>query len=91
MKRVQDLGQFEQQFQHIFRSAIDKTEFVDTVTPGADVEFTLEHGLNRIPIGFIVISKDKAGDVYSSATPATTATISLKCSVASVAIRILIL
>jgi hypothetical protein len=90
MKRVQELGPYEAQFQEIIRNALDKRVFIETTTPGADVEFTLKHGLNYVPIGFLVISKNKAGDVYKSATPATVSTIALKCNVATVTIRIMI-
>ena len=90
MRRVQELGPYEAQFLEIIRNALDKRLFKDTTTPGADVEFTVEHGLGYVPIGFLVISKNKAGDVYKSATAATVSTIALKCNVATVAIRIMI-
>jgi hypothetical protein len=90
MNRVQELAPFEAQFQEIIRNALDKRIFLQTTTPGADVEFVLSHGLGYVPIGWLVISKNKAGDVYQSATPATVSTIALKCNVATVLIRIMV-
>ena len=49
-----------------------------------DVQFSMTHNLNRIPIGFHVINKSKAGDFYSGATTWTATKIFLKCSVDNV-------
>ena len=39
-------------------------------TPGvANTEFAVNHGLNRVPVGFHVMNKDGATDVYKSTTP----------------------
>jgi hypothetical protein len=51
---------------------------------------TIEHGLGYIPIGFLIIRKDKAADFYMSTTAATVSTITIKCTVATVSIRIMI-
>jgi hypothetical protein len=84
-------GNPEQQFQEIVNKAIDKTQFADVTTHATpDTEFSIEHGLGFIPVGFIVIRKDKAGDVYSGATVWNQENIFLKCTVASAAIRVLI-
>lgn len=41
--------------------------WVNTVTPGvADTEFTVNHNLQYIPTGIIVVSIDKASIVYAS-------------------------
>jgi len=91
VRRVQETGPYEAQFQEIIRNALDKRVFLDATTPvGANSDFTLKHDLGYVPIGFIVISKDKAGDVYKSSTAATESTITLMCSVTTVAIRIMI-
>jgi hypothetical protein len=53
--------------------------------------FSVNHQLGRIPVGFHVINKDKAGDFYASGTAWTATTISLKCTVASVTFTLLLL
>jgi hypothetical protein len=91
MRRVQDLGPYEAQFQEIIRNALDKRVFLDKTTPGTPLDdMTIEHGLGYIPIGFLIIRKDKAADFYMSTTAATVSTITIKCTIATVAIRIMI-
>lgn len=54
------------------------------VTPGApDTEFAVPHGLGRIPIGFLVMSRSVSGNVYKSTTAWTTTNIYLKDSAVS--------
>jgi hypothetical protein len=91
MNQVQALGQFEAQFFEILSKAIDKTMHA-TVTASAtpDTEFTIEHGLGSVPLGFLVISKDRACDVYLSATAATESEIFLKCNTASAVLKIVV-
>lgn len=57
-------------------------------TPG--VESGIAHGLKRIPTGYIVIGKDKTGDIFNGATAWTVSTIYLKSSVASLTAKIMI-
>lgn len=90
MNRVQELADFEAQFREILNKSIDKTEFATVTTPGADVEFSIEHSRGFIPIGFLVIDIDKAAVVYRSATAWTDSLIYLKCNVATCAARILV-
>lgn len=62
--------------------------WVDTITPGADVEFTVDHNLGYIPIGIIVVSVDKAAIVYASRKNQWTETqLFLKCNVATVSLQ----
>ena len=90
MKLVQQVGGLEQQFLEITRNAIDKRQFADVTTPGSDVEFEITHGLGYIPLGYLVISSDKAGHVYNSTTAWTAEKIYLKCNVSTTIIRVLI-
>jgi len=62
--------------------------YTSNVTP--DTEDTIVHGLGRIPVGFLVVDKDKAGDIYDGGTAWTDTNIYLKCSVATVAAVILV-
>ena len=45
-------------------------DYVDGIvisdTGSKDVEFSITHTLNRIPVGRIVVSQDKAGELYDS-------------------------
>ncbi len=90
LKLVQQTGELEPQFREIVNNAIDKTSFVDTSSQAGGAEFSVEHGLGTIPIGYIVISQDAAGSVYKSdGTIWDTNRIYLKTS-AAMALRVLI-
>ena len=90
MNLVQQTDTLEPQFREIVGKAIDKTVFVDASSQAADAEFSIEHGLGTIPLGYLVIGQDAAGSVYTSdGTPWDTSRIYLKAS-AAMAIRVLI-
>jgi len=60
-------------------------QFTSSATPNA--ENTVAHGLNSIPIGYIILWQDKAGSLYGSPTNGTdwtTTNFYVKCDVASV-------
>ncbi len=59
-------------------------------TGGADTEFTVAHSLKRIPSGYLVIRRSKAGVVYDSGTPFSATNVYLKCSAVNAAITVLI-
>ena len=59
------------------------------VTP--DTEFSVTHNLQVIPIGYLILQRDKAGVFYNGATAWTASKIYLKCNVASVAYTIFVL
>jgi hypothetical protein len=62
-----------------------------TTTPGvADTEFALTHNLQRVPIGWLTVSIDKAAIIYDGGTAWTTAVINLKSNVATVALTIFV-
>ena len=90
MKLVQTIGYLTPQFTEIVHNAIDRRQFADVTTPGADIEFSVTHGLGFVPMGFLVASQDKAGSFYNSTTAWTTEKIFLKCSAATATLRILI-
>lgn len=61
--------------------------WVNITTPGADVEFTINHNLDIIPTGIIVVSVDKAAVIYSSRKSQWTTTQAFfKCNVTTVAL-----
>lgn len=54
----------------------------------ANTEDTIAHTVGSVPLGYIVVSQSKAGDIYQQAgtgTAWTSSSIYVKCSVASVA------
>lgn len=89
MNRIR--GNDERQFQEIIAKAIDKQRFAEVTSHATpDTEYSIEHSLRTIPLGFIVIKQDKAAVTYQGATAWDTEKIYLKTNVASVAIRVLI-
>jgi len=56
----------------------------------ADTEDTVAHGLGKIPTGYFVYSRDKAGVLYDGGTSWTSSNIYVKCNVASVAFKIIV-
>lgn len=59
-------------------------------TGAADTDFTVTHNLGRIPNGWLSVEQDKAGIYYLGSVTATETEITLKCSVANVAVRLFI-
>ena len=57
-------------------------------TGSADTEFSVTHGLGRIPVGFIIMKSSKGGFTYDSGTTWTSTTIYLKNTSANNAITI---
>ena len=90
MRLVQHTAALEPQFREIIQNALDRRSFVDVVTPGADVEFSVEHGLGTVPLGYLVIGQNKAALTYNSTTAWDIANIYLKTSVATVALRLMV-
>jgi len=74
----------------IFTDNVDcrSLSFTSSATP--DASNTVAHTLGKIPIGYIVVYKDKTGDLYDGGTTWTTTNIYLKSNVASVAFRIIV-
>lgn len=63
-------------------------DFTSSGTPNA--ENTIAHDLGKIPTGYFVVGKDKAGDLYNGTTTWTATNIYLKNAVASVTAKIII-
>jgi len=61
-----------------------------TSPAGADTEFEVVHNLGRVPVAFIPVNKNKAGDIYAGGTSWTTTKLYLKCSVSSLAYTLLV-
>lgn len=65
--------------------------WVTVTPPNPNVDFTVNHGLNRIPTGYLVMSKSVSSDVYTGSIVATTTQITLRVSVAPVTLKLFIL
>lgn len=65
-------------------------QYIDVLAPSApNTEFPVVHGLSRVPIGYDVVRKDRAVDVYdSSAGSWTDKLFFLKASVADASIKL---
>jgi hypothetical protein len=76
-----------------YRAGNLDAQFVDIATTPAiaDTEFTVIHGLKRVPIGYIVVRKDRACDVYDSSIGSWTGSLMyLKCNVAAASVKLLV-
>lgn len=73
-----------------FSDQLNAQELTVTSDAMADTEFSAAHTLKRIPTRFVVVSQDKAGVVYLGGTAWTTSLAYFKCSVASVALKLLV-
>lgn len=70
---------------------IDKDQAFITTSPAtAGDEFRITHNLGFIPNNFLVVSKSGAGEIYPSGTAWTESTAFLKCTTASLSMRVLI-
>ena len=71
-----------------FLAKLDGEFISGTTNATPNTEDTLTHTLGRVPKGFIVVGKDKAGDVYDGGTANTDTNLNIKCAVASVTVKI---
>ena len=60
---------------------IDGIWITATCPAAPNTDFTVTHGLGRIPAGYIVAKKDRAVDLYTGGTAWTTSQMTLKASV----------
>lgn len=63
--------------------------FTTSATP--DNENTILHTIGSIPVGYIVLTQNKAASLYLGTTAWTSARVYLKCNVASTAFKIFLL
>src|SRR6266478_6698903 len=62
--------------------------WANVVAPvGANTDFTITHNLGRVPVGYWVMQKDRACDVYTGSVAATSSQLTLRASVASAVLR----
>jgi len=76
-----------------YRAGNLDAQFIDiNTTPAvANTEFVVIHGLQRVPVGYLIVRADKACNVYdSSAGSWTESLLYLKCDTAGVTIKIVL-
>ncbi len=61
---------------------------VAPVTPNTD--FTVTHNLNRLPVGYWPMQKDRACDVYTGSVASTKTQLTLRATVASAVLRLFV-
>lgn len=65
--------------------------WANTTAPAApNTDFTITHNLGRVPVGYWVMQKDRACDVYTGSVAATTTQLTLRATVASAVLRLFI-
>lgn len=105
LERIEDLVEVDRQyFKEIAVTINGKISFGDGVDPDniegswisvttpvtPDTDFTVIHGLNRLPVGVIVMRKAAAVDIYDGSIADTTASITLKATVGGIAVVLFI-
>lgn len=64
-------------------------QWIEVVTPSADVEFVVDHGLGRVPAGVVKMRANKACQIYDSNIGGwNDRKIYLKCDVDTATIRV---
>lgn len=67
-------------------------QYVEFKTPSADVQFQVDHGLGKPVVARIIVRQDKAGHLYDSNLGGWgPRSVYLKCDVASVLMKVLLL
>lgn len=69
---------------------INNGRYFNVVTSTADTDVLVVHKLGRVPKGYLVVSQDKAGVVYTGTVPATVDNLTIKCNVATVTLKLLV-
>ena len=61
------------------------------IFPTANSNVTVTHNLNRVPVGYIPLTKNQAGDIFTGSVAATSSQITLQCSTAGMTVSLYIL
>jgi hypothetical protein len=65
--------------------------WINVVAPVApNTDFTVNHNLNRLPVGYWIMQKDRACDIYTGGVVATKTQLTLRATVASAVLRLFI-
>jgi len=88
---AQDLDLYLDNVLDSVNSKVDKDRtFPGLSPPAADDEFPIVHSLGFVPSRYLLVSADKAGQLYRSARQWTTETAYFKHSTASVAVEVIL-
>jgi len=63
---------------------------LSVVTPAPNVEFAITHGMQKVPVYFVVLSINGNGAVWKSTTPWNPTQVFLKCSVGGANLTVLL-
>src|SRR5229473_586868 len=65
--------------------------WINLVAPAApNTDFTVNHNLNRLPVGYLTMQKDRACDVYTGGVASTKTQLTLRATVASAVLRLFV-
>jgi len=66
--------------------------WINVVAPVApNTDFTVNHNLGRLPVGYWIMQKDRACDVYTGSVAASATQLTLRATVASAVLRLFII
>src|SRR6266481_1003199 len=66
--------------------------WINVVAPVApNTDFTVNHNLQRLPVGYWIMQKDRACDIYTGSVAATTTQLTLRATAASAVLRLFII
>ena len=75
----------------VSKDNIDGT-WISVVAPVApNTDFVVNHNLNRLPVGYLVMQKDRACDVYTGSVAPTKTQLTLRATVASAVLKLFVL
>jgi hypothetical protein len=65
--------------------------WINVIAPAApNTDFTVNHNLGRLPVGYWPLQKDRACDVYTGSIPATSTQLTLRATAASAVLRLFV-
>src|SRR5208337_4467026 len=65
--------------------------WINTTCPAvANTDFTVNHNLSRLPVGYWIMEKDRAVDIYTGSVGATSTQLTLRATVASAVVRLFV-
>ena len=65
--------------------------WLNFVTPTPDTDFTVDHNLGRLPVGYIVMTKTAPVDIYTGSMLATATQLTLRATNNAVAVALFVI
>ena len=75
-----DNAALDRQVGEICRTAVDSRFVFTVVSPGSGIEFSIKHGLDRVPSGYVLAGGSEAISLWDGATPNDKETLHLQVS-----------